>query len=126
MGLRTTSAALPEEAPTDEAQLALAASGQKLAIYSIIASLVLSAAARGVSMPALLVWALYIVIAVVSLVGVVRICSGLGKGTHQKLVFMVLSFVPLANLIALVFLSVKTTRLLRSHGWDVGLLGLKS
>ena len=78
MGLRTTSAALPEEAPTDEAQLALAASGQKLAIYSIIASLVLSAAARGVSMPALLVWALYIVIAVVSLVGFVAIAGLMG------------------------------------------------
>ena len=114
--------------PYDEQELSLSlvASGQKNVIYCLIANFVLSAAARGGSLPPLLASALYIATAAVSLFGIVRICSGLGLGTSGKILFMVLAFVPLVNLIALVYLSAKTNRLLRAAGWRVGLLGAKA
>lgn len=109
-----------------ELPLSLVASGQKLVIYCLIANFVLSAAARGGSIPPLIASALYIATAAVSLFGIVRICSGLGLGTSGKILFMVLAFVPLVNLIALVYLSARTNRLLRDAGWRVGLLGAKA
>jgi len=110
----------------DEQELSLVASGQKTVIYCLIANFVLSAAARGGSIPPLIASALYIATAVASLFGIVRICSGLGMGTSGKVLFMVLAFVPLVNLAALVYLSSRTNRLLRANGWRVGLLGAKA
>ncbi|WP_431126818.1 hypothetical protein [Variovorax paradoxus] len=110
----------------EELSLSLVASGQKTVIYCLIANFVLSAAARGGSLPPLIASALYIGTAAVSLFGIVRICSGLGLGTSGKILFMVLAFVPLVNLIALVYLSARTNRLLRAAGWRVGLLGAKA
>ena len=110
----------------EELPLSLVAGGQKLVIYCLIANFVLSAAARGGSIPPLVASALYIATAAVSLFGIVRICSGLGHGTTIKVLFMVLAFVPLVNLIALLYLSSKTNRLLRGAGWRVGLLGAKA
>jgi len=109
-----------------ELSLSLVASGQKTVIYCLIANFVLSAAARGGSIPPLIASALYIATAVASLFGIVRICSGLGMGTSGKVLFMVLAFVPLVNLVALVYLSSRTNRLLRANGWRVGLLGAKA
>jgi hypothetical protein len=59
------------------------------------------------------------------MLGVVRICSGLQRSQGQKILFMVLTFFPVINLIVLVYLSVKATRLLREAGWSVGLLGAR-
>jgi len=109
-----------------ELPLTLVASGQKMVIYCLIANFILSGAARQGSIPPLVASVLYIATAVVSLFGIVRICSGLGMSTSAKIVFMVLAFVPLVNLIALVYLSSKTNRLLRDNGWQVGLLGAKT
>jgi hypothetical protein len=60
-----------------------------------------------------------------SLLGIVTVCSGLRLSQGQKILFMVLIFYPLINLIVLVILSVKATRLLREAGWSVGLLGAR-
>jgi hypothetical protein len=109
-----------------EESLSLVAGGQKMLIYCLIANFVLSAAAREGSIPPLIASALYIAVAVVSLFGIVRICSGLGQGTSGKILFMVLAFVPLVNLVALLYLSARTNRLLRDAGWRVGLLGAKA
>ena len=57
--------------------------------------------------------------------GVLKICSGLGKSQGSKLAFMVAAVFPLVNLVTLVFLSLKATKLLRSAGWEVGLLGAR-
>jgi hypothetical protein len=121
----------PSREPDDlydeqEESLSLAAGGQKMLIYCLIANFVLSAAARQGSIPPLIASALYIAVAVASLFGIVRICSGLRYGTSAKILFMVLAFVPLVNLIALLYLSARTNRLLRDAGWRVGLLGAKA
>jgi hypothetical protein len=113
-----------EEEPPES--LWLASKGQKMVIYSILLNLLLSAAERNHVMPDTVNFMLTVCIAVYALVGVVRICSGLGKTQNQKILFMVMAFFPLINVLALVYLSAKTTKVLREAGWKVGLLGAKS
>jgi hypothetical protein len=123
---RGVEAAVPAD-DDDEAdeRLALAAKGQKTVIYCIILNFVVSAIDRSHALAAFVVWALVVVICIYSLVGVLRICSGLDRSQNQKLLFMVLSFLPVINIVALVYLSVQTTRVLRAAGWRVGLLGAR-
>jgi hypothetical protein len=118
----------PDDTGDDEADLEdrlwLAARGQKMAIHSIILNFVLRSVEKSQVLPDLLPW-LFFAVTVYALVGVVKICSGLGKSQNQKILFMVLSFVPLVNLVVLIYLSIKTTRLLRDAGWEVGLMGAR-
>jgi hypothetical protein len=116
----------PIKSSVDEDKLVLAAGGQKIAIYSILLTFVLNAAVRTNSLPPLVLLLLTFVVGVYSLVGIVRICSGLDKRQGNKIFFMVCAFVPLANLVTLIYLSMKTTKLLRAAGWQVGLMGAKS
>ncbi len=112
---------------TDDAdeRAALAASGQKIVIYSILLTFVLRAILQAKALPPLVVSGLAFGVAAYSLVGVLRICSALQKGQNQKLMFMVVACFPVINLIALVVLNVKATALLRAAGWRVGLLGAR-
>ena len=107
-------------------KLSLAAKGQKIVIYSILLNFLLRAVERSNALPGIVLDVLFVCLAVYALIGIVKICSGLGKTQNKKILFMVLSFFPLINLIALVYLSVKTSRVLRGAGWKVGLLGAKS
>ena len=109
----------------EEEKLSLAAGGQKIAIYCILLNMILQGVSRSAALPALAVLALSCLIGFYSLVGVVRICSGLSKSQNTKIGFMVAVFVPLLNVVTLVHLSIKTTRELRRAGWRVGLLGAK-
>lgn len=108
-----------------EERLWLAAAGQKILIQCILLGIVLGAAGRSQAVPVLVMFGLSIAVGVYSLIGILRICSGLEKTQNQKILFMVLAFLPVASLIAMVYLSVKTTRLLRKAGWTVGLFGGK-
>jgi len=103
----------------------LAASGQKIVIYSIILNFVLRSAEQSHAFTAWGIAALFFAVSVYSVLGVLKICSGLDKSQNQKIGFMVLSFFPFINLVALIYLSAKTNRLLREAGWKVGLLGAK-
>jgi hypothetical protein len=103
----------------------LAAQGQKIVIRCVVLNFVLRAAERSQALPGLVINALFIGVAIYSLVGVVRICSGLGHSQNKKLVFMVLSFFPLINLASLVYLSMKASKMLRNAGWTVGLFGAR-
>ena len=106
-------------------RLDLAARGQRLAIIGIVLVFVLRAVAGEFAMPSFVLYALAIAVAIVGLVGVVRIASGLGMSQGRKLAMMVLAFVPIVNLIALAALSLRATRLLRAAGWRVGLFGAR-
>lgn len=103
----------------------LAARGQRILILSILLNLGLNGAQRSNAASPLVLAALGFVVAVWSLLGVVKICSALGRSQPAKLTYMALSFVPLVNLVSLVVLSVRATRLLRSAGWKVGLFGAR-
>ena len=117
-------AARVEEIDAEE-KLTLAASGQKIAIYCILLNMGLQGVVRSQSLPALVVLALSWLVGIYALVGVVKICSGLGKSQNAKIGFMISAFVPLMNVVTLVYLSIKTTGELRKAGWRVGLLGAK-
>ncbi len=117
-------AAQRSEEDLDE-RLAAAAKGQRMVIHCILLNVLLGALERSNTLPAIVRLALSIGVAVYALVGLVRMCSGLDKSQGQKIVFMVLAFVPLVNLVALVVLSHQTSKLLRQSGWSVGLLGAR-
>ena len=106
-------------------RVGLAARGQRILIFCILLNFLLGAVDRARFLPDLVMLGLYLLTMAWSLLGVVKICSGLQRSQHQKILFMVLMFFPLINLVALVYLSVKATRLMREAGWSVGLLGAR-
>jgi hypothetical protein len=109
----------------DGSDLDKAASGQKILIYSILLGFVSNAVARAGVHP-VVVLLLTAALAVYSLHGVVRLGSGLGKSTGATIACMALSFVPLANIVTWIVLSVQATRRMRAAGWSVGLLGARA
>jgi hypothetical protein len=121
------SARAPAPVGTDDPDelAALAASGQKIVIYSILLTFVVRGMLQGNVVAPLVAMVMAFGLAAYSLVGVLRICSALKKSQNQKLMFMVLSCMPWLNLVALVMLNAKATALLRSAGWRVGLLGAR-
>lgn len=126
------SAAQAAAQPADQAagddredDLHLAARGQKLVIYSIVLNFLFQTLTRGVELPIPVYLGFGLAVAGFTVNGVLKICSGLGKSQGGKIAFMVATSFPLIGLLVLVFLSVKATRLLRSAGWEVGLLGAK-
>ena len=60
---------------------------------------------------------------VLSLLGVLRLSSGLGRSIAMRIVFVIAMFIPLLSLIVLATLSSSATTALRAAGYRVGLLG---
>ena len=96
------------------------ASGQKLVIFAILLNIaggvlhfVIGSIAALVSIGAF----------VMSIIGILRLCSGLGYSIGVKILMLVLMIVPLINLITLVILNGKATKILRENGYTVGLFG---
>jgi hypothetical protein len=129
-GSAPSSPRVPKLAPApvgtdDPDEAALAASGQKIVIYSILLNFGVRGMLQGNVVPPLVAMVMAFGLAAYSLVGVLRICSALKKSQNQKLMFMALSCIPWLNLVALVMLNAKATGLLRAAGWRVGLLGAR-
>jgi hypothetical protein len=112
-----------EDLADDNSDLDRAASGQKLVIYSILASFALGAIAAAVFPP---VQYLQFALSIVAIVGVVRIASGLGRSMLARVIYALTMFIPLINIIVMVMLSVQTTRALREAGYEVGFFGAKT
>lgn len=66
-----------------------------------------------------------LIVLVVSMVGLVRLTSGLKYPIIGRVLCCLLMFVPLVNLITLGIINHSGTKLLREHGFVVGLLGAK-
>ena len=117
----------PYEAPRSQVdngfsntlELQQVASGQKLIIYSIILNFLTIALQHSGG----LALALALVAIVMALMGVARVCGGLGYSTGTKVLLIIGCFVPLVGLVILVVLSMKATSRLREAGYKVGLLG---
>ena len=115
----------PPHAPLDidmenTARIEKVASGQKLIIYAIlinIASILLQLALGPVA------GLLNLVAIVLSLVGIVRLASGLGYSLAIKILLIILMFIPLINLITLLVINSKAINKLREAGYKVGLMG---
>jgi hypothetical protein len=99
------------------------ASGQKLIIYSILLSF--ASMAANTAFPPALVFALVLVTAVMSIVGAVRLCNGMGFSTLSKVLIIIGLLLPIVSLFVLVTLSIRATSRLKEAGYKVGLLGAK-
>ncbi len=96
------------------------AEGQKMIVYAILVQ-VTCFILQIVVHPILGVFALFG--AVLSIVGVFRLASGLGFSIGMKLAFVLFMFIPCLNLIILLALNSRATEALRGAGYKVGLLG---
>jgi hypothetical protein len=106
-------------------RLDAAASGQRISIIAIVLTIGLRGVVSSHATSAGVAYALALAIGVLSLVGTVRMCSGLAHEQGRKIFCMAMAFVPVANIVTLVVLSIKVTRLLRQAGWRVGLFGAR-
>ena len=99
------------------------ASGQKLIIYSILLSF--ASMAANTAFPPAVVFALVLITAVMSIVGAVRLCNGMGFSILSKVLVIVGLLLPIVSLFVLVTLSIRATSRLKEAGYKVGLLGAK-
>jgi hypothetical protein len=99
------------------------ASGQRLIIYSIV--LGLGAMIMDRSSPGPLVFALVIIGLVLSIIGMLRLCNGMGYSTLNKVFLIITLFIPIVSLLVLVSLSIRATGRLKEAGYKVGLFGAK-
>ncbi len=117
--------ATDETGDNEQERQRLAARGQKIVIYCILINFVLRAVDQTHAVTGSIVNLLYLCTAVFSLLGILKICSGLSASQNRKILCMVLSFFPLINLVVMVYLSFRTNRMLREAGWQTGLLGAR-
>ncbi len=96
------------------------ANGQKLVIYAIILTVILSVlrmslptAPRYLAVPGV----------VLAMVGVYWLSAGLGQSLIVRCALMLLMLVPLLNIVVLGVMSYRATKALRAGGYSVGLLG---
>lgn len=99
------------------------ASGQRLLIAALIASLVAASIRTGVNPVAGVL--LGLVAVVMSIVGVLRIDGGLEGSVLSRILCVVAMLLPLINLIIMLTLNMRATKALRAAGYDVGFLGAK-
>jgi hypothetical protein len=110
-----------DQVPVDHANLNEVAGGQKLIIYSIVLNVVAMAGQH--SFGIWLVSVVSLAAMVMSIVGIIRLSSGLGYSSVSKVLLVIGCLIPLINLIILLVLSMKATSRLREVGYKVGLLG---
>lgn len=108
-----------------ERDLDRVARGQRMLVFSVLGGFVVNAVERAGAHPGI-VLALALALTFYSLLGVVRLGSGMGRSTGATISLMVLTCVPLVNLLTWIVLSFQATRVLRAAGWKVGLLGARS
>lgn len=99
------------------------ASGQRLIIGALIASLVSVGIRTGIN--PLVGVILGLAASVMSIVGAVRVDGGLGGSVFSRILYVIAMLLPLINLIIMFTLSARATKALRAAGYEVGLLGAK-
>jgi hypothetical protein len=102
------------------------ARAQRMLVHGILGGFVLNAVSRSGAVQPWVMFALFMALAVYSLLGVVRLSAGLGKSRTATILCMVLTFVPLVSVLTWIVLSVQATRALRAAGWRVGLFGARA
>ena len=108
------------------AMLQYVGSGQKLAIYSILLQLVLLLARAGLPVPQNVVLYLYCFAFVLAIFAIFLMARGLRFNSLTTFVSVLAQFIPVFNVLILFYLIIKSARVLRLAGYQVGLLGVKS
>jgi hypothetical protein len=111
-----------ESSDVDYAQLNRVASGQRIIIISLIVSF---AVASIRSIDPRLGLMIGLITVVMSIVGALRIDSGLEGSMLSRVLYVITMLVPLINMVIMVTLSVRATKALRAAGYKVGLFGAK-
>ena len=114
----------------DPARLELMANGQRMIIRAILLYFCVIGVSGAMPRPApaavgFFFLAALAAIVILSLVGLLRLSSGLGIPMPFRILLGLLVFVPLVNLLVLAVLSSRATRALRKAGYRVGFLGAK-
>ncbi|MES2038540.1 MAG: hypothetical protein V4495_11910 [Pseudomonadota bacterium] len=103
------------------------ASGQRLLILGIVFNLVLAAWIKNVDYgnraELLSVFCLSMMTMIMSLFGFFRLAGGFGWSGARTVLMIILSFVPLVNIILMVVYNITATTLIKEDGYTVGLLG---
>ncbi len=114
----------PQTAPTTpvsaDTQLESVRSGQRMIIFGILAyfaAIIIQFVIGPFAAVGLLVSL------ILGLIGIVRLSSGLGYHVGLVVLFVILMIIPLVGLVTLLILNSKATKVLREHGYRVGLLG---
>lgn len=98
------------------------ASGQKLIIYAILVYFLAFAAGQVSPIVAMvLVFASF----ALSVVGLLKVLVLLNVHIVFKILYFLLLFLPLLNILALLSINARATKMLRKGGYKVGLLGAK-
>jgi succinate-acetate transporter protein len=102
--------------------------GQKIVIWAILLNIAIYLTQiltmRGDnSIIGLLMIVLGLFTFVLSIVGIVKMSGGMGYHIALRVLLAVLMIVPCVSLIVLLVLSIKSTNILKAHGYKVGLLG---
>lgn len=105
-----------------EQKTAEIAQAQKMLLVGILASLISNYVSRSTPMPLLLMLLIALAVAAFNIYSVYRLCKALDLAPA---IWIILMFIPLANLVALVILIRKATAYLREQGKQVGFLGVK-
>ncbi|WP_137936783.1 hypothetical protein [Chitinivorax sp. B] len=106
----------------DEANLMEVASAQRMLLISIVISLICNVTINARPAMDAVVGVVAIGNLVFSLWSIFRLCKALDR---QPILWMIAMFIPLVNLIALLFLNRQATSHLKDAGYDVGLFGAK-
>ncbi len=106
----------------DDERLQRVASGQRLMIMSIVVSFLSIPLQQVLGQIAL---AVGLVSSIVAILGAVKLASGLGHAVFARVLWGIAMIIPLVNLICMLVLSSKATRVLRAGGWTVGFFGAR-
>jgi len=112
----------PVSGALDDELLRRVASGQRLMIMSIVVSFLSISLQQMLGPIALLIG---LVSSIVAIVGAVRLADGLGHAVFARVLWAIAMLIPVVNLICMLILSSKATRVLRAGGWTVGFFGAR-
>ena len=110
----------PKEIDLETVLIERVATGQKLVIWAILVNITATALQVAVNP---LFGLLGLVALVMSVFGVIKLSSGLGSALWARLIYVLLMILPLVNLITLLILNGRATKVLRANGYKVGLMG---
>ena len=98
------------------------ASGQRMVIYSILGYFLAIGLQKGVPILAgLLVFAALIT----ALIGTFRVAAGLKIAIPLRIILFIFMFMPVLNVLTILWMSSSATKKLRAAGYTVGFLGAK-
>jgi hypothetical protein len=102
------------------------ANGQKLILYAILVNMVVlllvgvTGNRAGILLPVLTLGT-----AIVGIIGLLRVSSGLGFSQASRALLIIATFVPVVGFVMLVIVNARATRALKDAGYRVGLLGAR-